>query len=134
HVGRKTRIAMAALAAVLLLTGALAWGEKQAFNEATSVTAVEVPVTVINKDGKPVRGLTAADFEVYDGRSQQKVTGFDVVDLGALPKDEAGAAPRPAVPIAARRHFLLLFDLSFFQPRSLFFERGRGAGAEAVLM
>ncbi|HXO21777.1 MAG TPA: hypothetical protein VOA87_17830, partial [Thermoanaerobaculia bacterium] len=91
--GRKTRIAMAALAAVLLLTGALAWGEKQAFNEATSVTAVEVPVTVINKDGKPVRGLTAADFEVYDGRSQQKVTGFDVVDLGALPKDEAGAAP-----------------------------------------
>ena len=41
---------------------------------------VEVPVQVV-KDGEPVRGLTAADFEVYDGRKKLPVTGFEVLDL-----------------------------------------------------
>ncbi len=84
-----------------------------AFSESTEVTVVQVPVQVV-RDGGPVQGLTAADFEVFDGRKQQKVTGFEVLDLSA----RQGAAV-PSIPPALRRHFLLLFDLAFSDPKSL---------------
>jgi len=85
------------------------------FSETAEVVVVEVPVQVV-KDGEPVRGLTADNFEVYDGRRKQKVTGFEALDL------YSAAAPQPAmsaVPAAARRHFLLIFDLSFSEPKSI---------------
>jgi len=85
----------------------------QTFAGATDVVEVEVPVQVV-KDGQPVRGLTAADFEVYDGRKKQAITGFHVVDLAA-----PAAARAAAVPLAGRRQFLLLFDLAFSDPKSV---------------
>lgn len=85
------------------------------FGETASVVAVEVPVEV-SVDGQPVRGLTVDNFEVYDGRQKQAVTGFEVVDLAA-PAQQAPAAVEPGV--AARRHFLLLFDLLNSEPGSL---------------
>ncbi|HEY0781825.1 MAG TPA: hypothetical protein VGE98_05160, partial [Thermoanaerobaculia bacterium] len=88
--------------------------EKPRFSEVTDVVSIEVPVQVV-KDGEPVRGLTAADFAVYEGRKQQSIVGFEVLDSNAAP---AGAHVRPgAVPAAARRYFLLLFDLSFSEPK-----------------
>src|SRR5260370_40385885 len=45
------------------------------FSESTEVTAVQVPVQVL-RDGEPGRGLAAADFQVFDGKSRQKVTRF----------------------------------------------------------
>jgi VWFA-related protein len=83
---------------------------------------VEVPVQVI-KDGEPVRGLTADNFEVYDGRKKQKVTGFEALDLysGAAAQTQAVV---PSVPAAARRHFLMIFDLSFSEPKSVVQARG----------
>src|ERR1700720_3825032 len=84
-----------------------------ALSETTEVVAVEVPVQVV-RDGEPVRGLTAADFEVYDGRKRQPVTGFEVLDLRAR-QGQAVAA----IPPALRRHFLFLFDLSFSEPKSI---------------
>src|SRR5579864_9493987 len=84
-----------------------------AFSESTEVTVVQVPVQVV-RDGGPVQGLTAADFEVFDGRKQQKVTGFEVLDLSA----RQGPAVA-SIPPALRRHFLLLFDLAFSEPKSL---------------
>ena len=78
------------------------------------MVVVEVPVQVV-KDGEPVRGLTANDFELYDGRKKVPITGFEVLDLTA-PAEAAGAPP---VPVSARRHFLLLFDLSFSEPKSI---------------
>src|SRR6185436_14643822 len=54
---------------------------EQKFEETSQVVAVEVPVNVLGRDGKPVRGLTAADFEVYDAGQRQAVTGFEVIDL-----------------------------------------------------
>src|SRR5436305_14729521 len=86
----------------------------------TNVVAIEIPVEVV-KDGQPVRGLAAADFEVAEGRRKLKVTGFDVVDLATAPT-APGTAARPPLaplaprPVAARRHFLLLFDLAFADP------------------
>ena len=96
------------------------------FNDTASVLSVEVPVTVV-RGGEPVRGLTAADFELYDGKRKQQITGFDVVDLGAPAK--GGAVPAEA-PIAGRRHFLLLFDLSFSEPPALV--RARQAASSFV--
>jgi VWFA-related protein len=81
--------------------------------ETTEVVAVQVPVQVV-RNGEPVRGLTAADFEVYDGRRKQKVTGFEVLDLAG----ERGPAIAALAP-ALRRHFLFLFDLSFSEPSSI---------------
>jgi VWFA-related protein len=112
---------------VLIFAVALAWlgGDtpaqaQQTFSEATDVVVVEVPVQVL-RDGEPVRGLTAQDFEVYEGRKKLPITGFEVLDLA----ESEAAAPaaqngfKPAKPIAARRHFLLLFDLAFSSPKAL---------------
>src|SRR3954454_1613671 len=93
---------------------------QQTFSGATEVTVVEVPVQVV-KDGEPVRGLTAKDFELYDGRKKVPVTGFEVLDLTA-PIPAAGtpaAAAQQQVPVSARRHFLMLFDLSNSEPKSI---------------
>jgi len=107
------------------LAGALAAvlpAQEGRFGETASVVVVEVPVNV-TKGGRPVRGLTAEDFEVFDGKTKQRLTGFEVIDLaapGAGGADAArAAAPRPALPLAARRHFLFLFDLTFAQPKSI---------------
>jgi VWFA-related protein len=92
-----------------------------AFSETTEVTEVQVPVQVV-RDGEPVRGLTAADFEVYDGRKLQKLTGFEVLDLAASPQGApvaGGVAGVAGMPTALRRHFLFLFDLSFSEPKSI---------------
>lgn len=105
--------------------------EGTVFTGETNVLAVDVPVQVL-VDGKPVRGLTADDFTVYDGRERRSLTDFEVVDLsvaggaGAGPRAAGGENPGPAataapvtehaIPAAGRRHFLLLFDLSFTEP------------------
>ncbi len=96
------------------------------FSESSQVTAVEIPVQV-TKDGEPVRGLTAADFEVYDGKARQSITGFDMVDL-SLPASQALSAP---IPVEARRHFLLLFDLAYSESRSIV--KAREAAREVML-
>ncbi|HEY8020427.1 MAG TPA: VWA domain-containing protein [Thermoanaerobaculia bacterium] len=106
------------------------------FGETASVVTVEVPVSVV-KAGQPVRGLTADDFELYDGDQRQRITGFDVVDLAAAPASAApspaapGPSPiAPALPLAGRRHFLLLFDLSFSEPIAV--ARARRAARDLV--
>ena len=79
-----------------------------------------MPVQVL-RDGEPVRGLTAEDFEVYEGRTKLPVTGFEVLDLSeTAPPAAAVQKERKLVqPVAARRHFLLLFDLAFSSPKAL---------------
>jgi VWFA-related protein len=114
---------LSAAGAGLLLTAVPA--PAQTFGGATDVVEVEVPVQVV-RDGEPVRGLTAADFEVYDGRKKQEVTGFHAVDLAA-----AGAQRASAVPLAGRRQFLLLFDLAFSDPKSVV--KARDAARELVI-
>ena len=122
-----------ALAAALVGLGAAigAWGQAPAhaapppaFSASTQVLSVEVPVQVV-RDGEPVRGLQAGDFEVWEGRRRLPVTGFEMLDLAAGPP----AAGRTAgVPAAARRHFLFLFDLAFSAPRSVVRARQAAAG------
>ncbi len=97
----------------------------QTFAGTAEVVEVEVPVQVI-REGRPVRGLTADDFELYEGRKKQAITGFRVVDL------TAPAAPGVAgLPMAGRRHFLLLFDLAFSDPKAIV--KAREAARELAL-
>jgi VWFA-related protein len=103
------------------------------YTDITEVTAVEIPVQVV-VDGKPVRGLTADDFTVYQGKDRQTLTGFDAVDLYGAPT--AAATPTPLdteVPQAARRHFLFLFDLSFSEPKAIVKAREAAKGLLADL-
>ena len=98
---------------------------QQTFAGATDVVEVEVPVQVV-RDGQPVRGLKAEDFEVYDGRTRQTLTGFHAVDLAAPAVLRAAA-----VPLAGRRQFLLFFDLAFSDPKSVV--KAREAARELVI-
>src|SRR5258706_6286758 len=81
----------------------------------TTTVNVAFPVTVVNAAGSPVRGLTAANFALYDEKKQQPITSFEVADFAS---DAAASAIAPMNP-AARRSFVLLFDLGFTSPRSL---------------
>ena len=109
--------------ALLAVVAALAWPggllaaapapKTGSFSETAEVTVVQVPVQVV-RDGEPVKGLTAADFELYDGRRKQTLTGFEVLDLAS----RQGPAVA-SIPPSLRRHFLFLFDLSNAQPKSL---------------
>ena len=84
--------------------------------ESTGATLIEIPVNVIGKDGKPVAGLTPADFELFDDGKKQPISGIDVIDLAATP-----AAPDSPerVPASARRLWLLVFDLTYTSPSAL---------------
>ena len=98
---------------LLLLALCLAAPAAAQFSDVTEVTAVEIPVQVL-LDGKPVRDLKAENFVVYQEKKKQAVVGFEAVDLYAIPADKAQEVPAPA-----RRHFLLLFDLAFSEPKSI---------------
>lgn len=107
-------------------------GAQPSFSGTAEVVSVEVPVNVVDRDGKPVRGLTADDFVVYDQGQRQTLTGFEVVDLETTETQPTAAAAAPA-PIAshARRHILLLFDLSFSTPTAVV--KARMAARDFVL-
>jgi len=83
--------------------------------ESITVNVVEVPVTVVDSSGNPVRGLTAANFKLYDQGKEVAVNSVDTIDFASK---EAMSAVSPLNP-AARRKFLVLFDLSFSKPSSL---------------
>lgn len=124
----KSSLGCAASAALVMFGAALASAAPQSrFEGVTEVVLVEVPVQVV-RDGRPVRGLTRDDFEIYDGRKRQEIVGLQVIDLEEL-APETGVAV-PALPLSARRHFLLLFDLSFAEPDSVL--RARQAAQKLV--
>jgi VWFA-related protein len=117
------------LVAVLLLSAvgfstafvrsAEAQSADEVFTDTTDVIEVQVPVNVVSKDGEPVRGLTATDFEVFDGKTSHPIVDFREVDLSVLSSDASRREVESAVPSAARRHLLLLFDLSFSRPLAI---------------
>jgi VWFA-related protein len=62
----------------------------------TGVDAVQLDVSVLDKDRRPVRGLTAADFTVLEGGQPRQLVAFSAID--AAPP--ATAAPSVAASIA----------------------------------
>ena len=111
-------------------------GRPPVFEGSSQVVSVEVPVNVVDRDGQPVRGLTADDFEVWDGNERQTLSSFEMVDLAALDAARQAAGPAtvqrlPELDSGARRHFLMLFDLSFSTPTSVL--KARLAAREFLL-
>jgi VWFA-related protein len=51
----------------------------------TGVDAIQLDVSVLDKDRRPVRGLTAADFTVLEDGKPREVVAFSAVELPALP-------------------------------------------------
>lgn len=80
------------------------------------VRLVAVPVFVTDKDGRAVPGLTVQDFEVEDGGRNVPVAGFLAIDAAVAPGTVPDATASPRLMAAARRQFLLLFDLAFSSP------------------
>ena len=79
--------------------------------ETIDVHLVEVPVTVVDRAGNPVRGLTPANFELFDQGTKRAIGNFEAIDFDS----EAIRSASPLNP-SARRNFILLFDLSFSSP------------------
>jgi VWFA-related protein len=129
---RTALMLLAAVGAGLCLAAPVYPQQPPVYTDITEVTAVEIPVQVL-LDGKPVRGLTAADFAVYQEKTKQEVTGFDVVDLYGAPEKAAPATPAGDIPPPARRHFLFLFDLSFSEPKAVVQAREAAKGLLADL-
>jgi VWFA-related protein len=98
----------------ILAIGSLSVFAQPVFEEKVNVTWIEVPVTVTGRDQAPVRGLTQANFEVIEDGRKRAIESFDAIDFAAVPT----GALSPLHP-AARRKFLLLFDLSFSTPSSV---------------
>ncbi len=128
--GEAGRPRRAASTGILLALLALPlWGQappstsEPSFAGGTQVLSVEVPVQVV-RGGEPVRGLTAADFEVWEGRRRVPIAGFEALDLAAF----SGPGQASSLPSAARRHFLFLFDLAFSEPASIARARQAAAG------
>ena len=94
--------------------------------ETVTVSVVEVPVKVVDRDGNPVRGLTAANFKIIDEGKERPVSSFDVIDFASAESLKATSPMNPA----ARRNFMLLFDTSFSSPKSI--ERAQIAARDFV--
>jgi VWFA-related protein len=108
---KSRRLLVSALAAVMALTAAV-YAQRAA--ETVQVTLVEVPVTVVDRDGNAVRGLTAANFELYDDGKRVPIDYFEAVEITKA-SQKSEAAPPPI----ANRNFLLLFDLANSTPGTI---------------
>lgn len=92
--------------------------EPQTFSDDISILEVEIPVQVL-VDGRTLRGLGRADFELLVEGEPQELSWFEAIELDASIA-VAGTAPVPAEPLQEpttesrwRRHYLLFFDFGF---------------------
>jgi VWFA-related protein len=92
---------------------------------ASDVSLVLLPVFVADTDGRAVRGLQAADFQVSEDGKRVEVVSFRYVDTTSAEDQEEIRQSSPA-----RRRFMLLFDKSFTDPGGL--TRAQRAAADFV--
>jgi VWFA-related protein len=109
---------------------------------------VRVDVVVADKQGRPVSGLTAADFAIWEEGVPQAITSFESVSVAAAPEEEAvperpfassNAGPEPR----RTRTFVVVFDDIHLTPNQAhrakgavaeFLRRGVGAGDRVTLI
>ena len=91
----------------------------------TEISLVSVPVFVVDKEGHAMRGLAAEDFDLVEDGKPARIVSFQYIDT-----TEPEQAETLRLAPAARRHFLLLFDMSFTEPGGL--HRAREAASEFV--
>ena len=86
-----------ALALVTLAATLLQAQQPQAPTFRSRADLVEVDVVVVDRDSKPVTGLTAADFVLRDRGRSQAVATFDEISRGGRPEGP------PRVPLLSRK-------------------------------
>jgi VWFA-related protein len=108
-----------ALLAFLMLAVPLA-AQSPVFRAATE--AVEVDVRVTDRDGQPVTGLTADDFELREDGRVQAITSVNFVGLEPSRTVSADAAPSTSIrlqpDLEGRVYVLVLDDLHVDAPSS----------------
>ncbi|PYQ29450.1 MAG: hypothetical protein DMF56_10810 [Acidobacteria bacterium] len=109
-----------AICLLLATSGAPSFAQSRS-GASIQVTLVEVPVNVYDRAGNAIRGLTAADFELTDEGKKREITHFEEIDLAKVAAEKGTPSP------AARRNFMLLFDLSNSTPTTI------GRSREAAL-
>jgi VWFA-related protein len=110
---RSHRIAAAVLSVVLALP-TLA----QQYGEVIEVRVINVDAVVTDRNGNPVKGLTKADFEVFENGQKKDISNFLAVEetQAALetPEGRQQLAAQGAAP--ARRHVVVFIDQSTLRP------------------
>lgn len=86
----------------------------------TQVETVRLDVIVLDRDGRPVTGLTAADFDVEEGGVKQAVNSFEEIRVARAPHPADVSAP-PASESRERspeegRCIFVLFDDAHLSP------------------
>jgi VWFA-related protein len=91
---------------------AAAMAGAQTLTEKIDVSVVNVDVVVTGADGKPVRGLTRNDFQLFEDGAAQPVTNFYAVEGAARPAVAGASAPVAAEQEDPRfrRKVLVLID------------------------
>jgi VWFA-related protein len=98
----------------------------------SAVDLVQIDVQVVDRDGKPVKGLTQNQFRVVEDGKEQKVSTFEYFDVEKI--ETAAAADTAPITIALgaiappaqlqqqvkdRRLTVLFFDMSSLEPDQL---------------
>ncbi len=123
-------IALAVFAALAFWTPGAAQESPPPVRESVAVSLVEVPLTVLDSKGAPVRGLALSDFRVLDDGKEVRPTGLDVTEFPPASHEAGAPQPPGTVNPAAMRRFILLFDLSFITPAEL--SRARDAAERFI--
>ena len=56
-----------------------------------STTLIQIDATVLDKNGKVVKGLTTDDFEIYENGQKQRITNLSFIEPIATAQPAAGA-------------------------------------------
>lgn len=81
-----------------------------------STDLIQVDTVVVDKDGKPVHGLTKDDFEIYDNRTRQEIVALaefhhDHALLGASVQPPRVDVASNSGPVAQRLVVVVLDDI-----------------------
>lgn len=119
--------AIAAVASVVLTAGQAPTRPQNPPTFTAGVDVVKLDVSVYDKDHRPIKGLTAADFTLLEDKLPWPIVGFAEIDIPEQPPPTAkwmrDATDDVATnDVAEKRLFLIVIDDHSFNPRS----RGTG--------
>jgi VWFA-related protein len=122
---KPSRIPVVLLPTLWLFLLAPGQTSRQPLRHEIRVSVVNVPVYVTDRQGNPVLDLKAEDFVLFEGGREQPITHFALIR-----NDSPEVLDLLKQFPSARRHFFILFDLSFSSFKGLL--RAREAAKEFV--
>jgi len=106
---------------VLILLGFISMAgmsqEFDSFFEEFNVVLYQLQVNVLDKQGNPIKGLKAEDFQLKLEGTQQKIESIQEFELESVVHDSDMKASE--IPQQARRLFVFFFDLRFSTKRGV---------------